>query len=134
VRQHLAGHRHRRRAAADRADGNRGRSASRLDELYDVDHDDHDLLVVQRRFLLVGRGSFRERLLGHVGLVRHGVERRRDGLEWNQRFRLERRLGSDRRWRISKRRDDALERQLGLRLDQRRRRPPVAVSTAAAGY
>jgi hypothetical protein len=125
VRQHVAGHRHRRGAAADRADGDRGRSASRLDELQDVEHDDHDLLVVDWRFF-VGLGFSSERLLGHVGVVRRDVERRRNGLERNQRFRLERRHGSDRRWRVSKRGDDALRRRhLGLRLDQRWRRPPL---------
>jgi hypothetical protein len=54
VRRYLAADRHRRGAGADRADRDRRIPASRLDQQVqdDVDHSDHDVLVVQRRLLV----------------------------------------------------------------------------------
>jgi hypothetical protein len=132
VRRVLAADRHRRGATADRADGDRRRQGSCLDELADVDDgDDRDLLVVVHRhpLFVVWLGFVSHRLLGDFGFVwheRNSLER--NGLQRDQRFRLGRRDRPDRRGRDPQRRDR--RRQLGLRvrrrLDERRRRPSLA--------
>jgi hypothetical protein len=125
----LAADRHRRGAGAHRADSDRGRSVSRLDELPDLDDVDHDHLAVHRRrfFLLrVWFGLVSDRILGHIGFVRRDVGHRCNGLERNQRLGLDRRIRTDRRGRDPQRCDR--RRELGIRIgrfDQRRRRPAV---------
>jgi hypothetical protein len=100
VRRWRVGHRHRGRAAVDRADGHRRRAAVHVDELYDVDHVDHEHRVKRR---VVIRCVQLGRQLGHVIAV---VGRRRERW-WRRRYRFERyrrlvrghrRLGPDRRW------------------------------------
>ena len=100
MRRHLAGDGHCRRPAADRAHGHGGLAAGRVDQLQDDDHDDHDVGLVVERRILVGDGLLGGEFLGHVRVVGRDVERRRNGLERHERFRLERRLRTD-RWGAS---------------------------------
>jgi hypothetical protein len=133
VRRHLARDGHRRRPAADRAHGHGGLTAGRVDQLQDDDHDDHHVVPVVERRVVVGDGLLGGEFLGHVRVVGRGVERRRNGLERHERFRLERRLRTDRRGRLAERRH--WWRQLGLRLrvwhGERRHGPPLGTGTGA---
>jgi hypothetical protein len=97
VWRQLAADQHRRRAPADRADRDRGRAVSGLDERQELDDLDHDDDIVLRRHLLRGVRLLGDGIFGHAGLVRGDVGQRFHRLERNQRHALKRHVRRERR-------------------------------------